>query len=473
MRWLTANRPALLRRALLARSWPHTLGGEPQAARPIRSVLVDHPAEDPSATYPFGRRRMPPQAGPRDDRAEDRAEGQPAAGTSRSCCRRSRGAPGFGPSTAMTETIPMPSHATIDAPSSGSRRRQDADPQRSKIASPAHAPRIAAATSNGRRPPQSHGSPPREPHGRRRPTPTGRVRARGSRVRSAAPHASRGRPARRSGRHPGPRRRRRAPPPDPARPPRPACPCGPASGGRRGARSSPRSARRGGGSGPMPGRLARDPRRDERCMLDGELVRLEILAAPSWIVFEIGRCRDIARRSQRHAEALPLADRVRRRPVCSRPSPSPSSIGPARAASPPLAQRVAVVAARHEADLLALGLVGVTSPSDRRPPAPRLGQLAQREPACSSWSWRRPYRKYVWSLSSSRPRAGARGLRRPDDARVVAGRDRLALVQVRAAPSSARTSRTCCSRRTGSASAVEVRVEERLRRPRRTPARGS
>ena len=83
--------------------------------------------------------------------------------------------------------------------------------------------------------------------------------------------------------------------------------------------------------------------------------------------------------------------------------------------------------------------------------------------ACASCSWRRPYRKYVWSLSSSRARrSDGAAIGRVGAPGVVAGRDRVALVQV-ARPTEQRPElHLGVAVRAGRRGlAVEVRAEER------------
>lgn len=58
----------------------------------------------------------PPEPRPRDDRAEDRPDRQPAQEVRGRLLVVHACRPGFGPRTATTVTIAMPSHATIDAP---------------------------------------------------------------------------------------------------------------------------------------------------------------------------------------------------------------------------------------------------------------------------------------------------------------------------------------------------------------------
>ena len=168
----------------------------------------------------------------------------------------------------------------------------------------------------------------------------------------------------------------------------------------------------------------------------GDRRRLEILAAP-----ERDRVRqrvdaaDVARLAERDAEALSLADRVRRP---SRRAPPPARRRRRAAARPRASSRRARAArrgSRRRARSRSPGSPACRPWRDRaaRATARTSGFVSSPSGnrACSSWSWRRPYRKYVWSLSSSRARSSTRPAVRADlAARVVAGRDRLAVVQV-------------------------------------------
>ncbi len=131
----------------------------------------------------------------------------------------------------------------------------------------------------------------------------------------------------------------------------------------------------------------------------------------------------------------------------------------------PVAKRVAVVAARHEADLLALGLVGggeAERPGDR--PHLRLGELAQRETRVLQLVLAEPIQEVglVLVLVARTGQSGAPvGAHHP--ARVVAGGDGVALVEV-PRPAEQRPEldvRVAVDARAGRAT-VEVRVEERL-----------
>ena len=168
-----------------------------------------------------------------------------------------------------------------------------------------------------------------------------------------------------------------------------------------------RRAARGGGSGPRPGTAPAHRRRgrgrrvgDEASRRSSAIVRVSRSSRrPSTIVLVSGSIRrHVARLAERDAEALALADGVARRARRAPPpaSPSASSTGPGSGAQPAaLAQRVAVVAAGHEADLLALGLVGgheAEAAGDRRGPRACVSSPSGNR-ACHSWSWRRPYRK--------------------------------------------------------------------------------
>ena len=102
----------------------------------------------------------------------------------------------------------------------------------------------------------------------------------------------------------------------------------------------------------------------------------------------------------------------------------------------PLAQRVAVVAAGDEADLLALGLVGRRQTEPARDVADlRLGQLAEREPRVIELVLAQAVQEVglvlVGVACAQQPRPPVRTDVAP---RVVAGRDRLAVVQVARPP---------------------------------------
>ena len=164
---------------------------------------------------------------------------------------------------------------------------------------------------------------------------------------------------------------------------------------------------------------------------------------PSWIVLVSGvDAADVARLTEGDAEALALADRVpRRAPVLAHPLAADVEQRPRlRLPAGALAQRVAVVAARDEADLLALGLVGRRQAEAAGDVAHLgLGELAEREPGVrpagpgaartGSRSGPCPRRERGSSRRAAvggRPRGARSGRSRPPRTRTGAGPGRAA-----------------------------------------------
>ncbi len=233
--------------------------------------------------------------------------------------------------------------------------------------------------------------------------------------------------------------------------------------------------------GPEWVRTVRRPAGDERRPLELDRRRLEILAATE---------RDGVRQRIDPADVARLARGRRPAPgagrSCSAATPPCSPTGPAvaieqrpglRLPSGALAQRVAIVAARHEADLLALGLVGGRQ-AERASDLAHLGlgQLAERKPGVLELILAQAVQEVglvlvrvagaqqaCLAVRTDR-RAGRSGRWRPPRSRTDGGPGR-------AGP---RTSRRCCSRRTGTASVRRGRRRGTAgARRHRTHARGS
>ena len=121
-------------------------------------------------------------------------------------------------------------------------------------------------------------------------------------------------------------------------------------------------------------------------------------------------------------------------PPCSPiAAPSASTSGPGVGLpAGPLTQGVAVVAAGHEADLLALGLVGGRqAETSGHVPDLRLGQVAEREPGVGQLILAQAVQEVGLVLVRvTGPQQSGRPVRARLVAGVVAGRDRLALVLV-------------------------------------------
>ena len=202
--------------------------------------------------------------------------------------------------------------------------------------------------------------------------------------------------------------------------------------------------------------------------LQFERVRLEVLPAA-----ELDRVRqridatDVAWLAQRDPQALALAHREAGRPAML-PHPLAVDVDERpglRSPAGTLTQRLAVVAAGHEADLLALGLVGGGEPETARDLADlRLGQLAEREPGVLELVLAQAVEEVGLVLVLVPRPAQPRQPVRPDvPAGVVTGRDRLAVVEV-PGPTEQRPEldvRVAVDAR-ARRPAVEVRVEERL-----------
>ena len=239
-----------------------------------------------------------------------------------------------------------------------------------------------------------------------------------------------------------------------------------------------RRASRDGGSGPAarngsrPSGAAAGGARDERARRSSSIVRVSRSSRrPSVIMFERGSIRrHVARLAERDAEALPLADGV---PGRAGVLPHPRRRRrrrPARARAPSrraIAERVAVVAAGHEADLLALGLVGGRQAEAAGDLADLgLRQLAEREPGCARAG---PGGGRTGSTSGPCPRRAARASARAARRRVPtragrSGRSRPPRTRTGGAPGRAapRTSRRVAVDARARRPAVEVGAEERL-----------
>src|SRR5262245_57703781 len=209
---------------------------------------------------------------------------------------------------------------------------------------------------------------------------------------------------------------------------------------------------------------------DERDPLDGERPRLEVLAPA-----QLDRVRqrvdpaDVAwlAIAECHPQAASLAHRVGGGAAMLPHSLAVEVDDRPRRLLPtgPVAERIAVVAAGHEADLLALGLVGGHEPElagDRTDL--RLRQLAEREPGVLELVLAEAVEEVGLVLVL------VAGSRQPRDAvvvddppRVVPGRDRVAVVEM-ARPAEQRPElhvRVAVDARAGRR-AAEIRVEERL-----------
>ena len=198
-------------------------------------------------------------------------------------------------------------------------------------------------------------------------------------------------------------------------------------------------------------------------------MRLQVLAPA-----QLDRVRErvdpahVTRRPQRDAEALSLADRVgRRAAVLPHPLATVAVEDRPRRLLPagPLAQRVAVVATRHEADLLAFGLVGrheIEFAGDR--PDLRLCQVTERKTGVLELILAEAVEEVGLVLVGVDGSGEARRTVRGDQAtRIVTRRDRLAVVEVpRAAQQRPELHVRVAVDARARGPTIEIRVEERL-----------